>query len=165
MNEGTLAVRPPRAEPEAPQAAVQGGVLEKLLVIAKASRALLGVRLAEIGLNVGQDQMIALLSAETPCKVGAVADALNVRPSTVSKMADRLTATGLVEKGTVALDARCTELRLTEAGEAKKLEVARCWDELEAQLVRAYPVLDDPSLRDALDEIDTILRARLSRLR
>lgn len=150
---------------EATLPAVETQLLDKLLVIAKASRALLGVQLAEIGLNVGQDQMIVLLSPNNPSKVGAVADALNVRPSTVSKMADRLRAMGLVEKVSVDIDARCTELRLTQAGEQKKLEVQTCWETLETNLVRAHPAVDGPELRQSLEEIEIILRARLSRLR
>ncbi len=154
-----------RSGPANTAQAVETGLLDKLLLIAKASRALLGVRLAEIGLNPGQDQMIVLLEREVRCKVGAVADALNVRPSTVSKMADRLRAMGLIDKETIELDARCTELSLTDAGKAKKIEVLACWQELELQLVDANPQLADPRLRESLELIESVLKSRLSRLR
>lgn len=69
-------------------------LVRALLSISKSTRAFLALLLSDIGLHLGQDQLIACLRHGEPMSVSTLADRIAVRPSTVSKMLDRL-----VEKG------------------------------------------------------------------
>lgn len=136
-----------------------------LLSISKSVRALTSLSVEEIGLNVGQDQFLSAVQPGKETSVSELCTTLNVRPSTVSKMADCLTEKGLVERAKCGGDARRTIILLTESGVAKRDEVHAVWDRLHDGLAKADSVLDDPDARAALTTIDTVLRKRLARLR
>lgn len=136
-----------------------------LLSISKSVRALTALSVEAIGLSVGQDQFLEALDPEAPATVSELCAALNVRPSTVSKMCDRLSQKGFVERRVCHSDARRTIVSLTEAGQLKRREVLKAWDQVQAGLVKSYPALDDPEVRDLLSSVDSILLKRLSRLR
>ena len=136
-----------------------------LLSISKATRALMGLLLADIGLNAGQDQLLAALDADRPVSVCRVAATLNVRPSTTSKMVERLMRKGFIERCNVDGDARLTLLRLTLAGAAKRVEVLDLWARFATNLTSKLDEPDDQDMADALQIVDAALRRRLSRLR
>ncbi|KQT83069.1 MarR family transcriptional regulator [Aurantimonas sp. Leaf443] len=140
-------------------------IVASLLSIAKSTRAFLALLLAEIDLHPGQDQLLDRLEPATPISVSALADALSVRPSTVSKMLDRLIDKGLVARESSSSDARRTMVRLTEEGVGVQLKVRQLWDRFETDLVSA---IEAPELRDldgALMRIGDLLSQKLRRLR
>ncbi len=64
------------------------------------------------------DAVEQLSAASAPATVGAVADRLSVAPSTASRLIERAVATGMIERGRPAGDARRVALALTDAGGA-----------------------------------------------
>jgi DNA-binding MarR family transcriptional regulator len=97
--------------------------------------------------------------------ISEIAEAVNVRPSTVSKMMDRLEDRGLAKRLPSETDARLTHAELTDEGRAvcKKLRVlcAAIDDELQSDLS------EDEAKRmvESLTLLDTVLAKRLKRLR
>ena len=140
-------------------------IVPSLLSIAKSTRAFLTLVLSEIDLHPGQDQLLNRLEREAPVSVSALADQLAVRPSTVSKMLDRLIEKKLVLRAASNRDARRTMVMLTEEGEAAKAAVKVIWDRLEADLVSSLSLADVARVTSVLDQVDDLLSAKLRRLR
>ena len=69
-----------------------------LLSVSKSTRALTRIKLAERDFHNGQDELLLALDEEAAIPVSKLADELKVRPSTVSKMLERLVRKGLVER-------------------------------------------------------------------
>ena len=91
---------------------------------ARLHRARMAESLHDLGLFPGQEQVLMLLDKEEGRTVGDLADALDVKPPTVSKTLQRLSAQGLVERREHDGDARKTRVFLTAEGQrrAKTLE-------------------------------------------
>lgn len=140
-------------------------LVDQLLMISKAARALTALHLAKIDLEVGQDQFLHVAGSVKIVSTSQVSAMLNVRPSTVSKMADRLVEKGLVERLSDDGDARRTLLRLTGDGVKKRDEVHAAWDRIEASLAKCDRSLADDGIAEALDAVDCVLRTQLHRLR
>lgn len=136
-----------------------------LLSIAKSTRAFLALLLAEIDLHPGQDQLLHRLEPDMPVSVSMLADQLAVRPSTVSKMLDRLIEKNLVVRAANSRDARRTMVMLTSEGEAAKRSVKVIWDRLEAELTQTKSRSDVATIMVTLDQVDELLTTRLRRLR
>lgn len=136
-----------------------------LLSIAKSTRAFIALLLAEIGLHPGQDQLLDRLMPGTPISVSVLANELSVRPSTVSKMLDRLIDRGLVIRTANKSDQRRTMVELTPKGEAVRGEVRAIWRRLDTELVSALDKDQRQSLTFTLSQIDEILAQKLRRLR
>lgn len=110
--------------------------LAALLSIAKVTRAIYGIKLAAIGFHNGQDELLlAIDPAGLP--VSVMAEQLMVRPSTVSKMMDRLVDKGLVERTGDARDARRTIIHLTAAGKDAQNSLVETRKAVDAELVKA----------------------------
>jgi DNA-binding MarR family transcriptional regulator len=80
----------------------------------------------EHGLTMSEYEVLFLLSREPDHAMRRIDLSREVRlsPSGITRMLDRLQATGLVEKGNCAKDARVTYAVLTEAGMKKLRECA-----------------------------------------
>jgi DNA-binding MarR family transcriptional regulator len=78
----------------------------------------------EHGLTMSEYEVLFLLSREPDRAMRRIDLSREVRlsPSGITRMLDRLEATGLVEKGSCAQDARVTYAVLTEAGMEKLRE-------------------------------------------
>ncbi|KQT50201.1 hypothetical protein ASG43_21850 [Aureimonas sp. Leaf454] len=135
-----------------------------LLSVSKSTRALTGIKLAELGFHNGQDELLLALDEEAPVSVSHVADELAVRPSTISKMIDRLVAKGLVERAGDHRDARRTMVRITPRGLDARSRLLAMRSALEKELKTAYPS-DFGSLVQPLETIASVLKQRLHRLR
>ena len=122
------------------------------------------IRLAEIGMQTGQDQLLDALPANGAISISLVAQTLDVRPSTVSKMIDRLTEKDLVCRSLSGTDGRLTLVNLTDAGRSKRTEVHRVWADLEAELTGATPAADG-SRMNTLVALEALVSQRLGRLR
>ncbi|TFF22120.1 MarR family transcriptional regulator [Jiella endophytica] len=133
--------------------------------IAKSTRAFLTILLAEIDLHPGQDQLLDRLEVENPVNVSTLAELLAVRPSTVSKMLDRLIERGLVTRSSNARDARRTMVHLTPAGLEAQRRVREIWHKLEADLTSALSKEEISILDDSLYRAGDILSQKLRRLR
>ena len=132
-----------------------------LIMLAKATRALHAMRLREIGFQPGQDELILILDQQGKT-VSAVADELDIRPSTVSKMADRLVEKGLVTRVSYPRDQRKTMLKITEKGLAICATLTQARDALGVETAAALPASISS---DSLEEFAAGLLKRLRRLR
>ena len=121
----------------------------RLMQAAKAQRVCSGQKLAHIGVYPGQDLILTVLAQTDGLTMGELAAKLAVQPPTVTKMAMRLAAQGLIRREAAPTDARQSHVYLTEAGHACVTDVNAAWRELE---------------RQALDGLDKKDRKRLRRL-
>jgi DNA-binding MarR family transcriptional regulator len=139
------------------------GVVPALLSISKSMRALHGIKLATLGFHIGQDELLIVVD-EQGTSVSSIADQLAVRPSTVSKMMDRLVDKGLMERIGDGKDARRTLARITPDGTKARRQVMQAREELEWDLAKS---LGDqaPSIAANLEEFASLLQGRLRRLR
>lgn len=112
-------------------------------------------RAEELGLAPTQAQTLVALEPGQELPMGAVADALACDPSTVTGIADRLEAQGLIERRPLAGDRRVRALALTEAGIERRSRFLK-------HLGDAPPsvqALDAATLRDLIDGLQKILGA------
>lgn len=130
----TAAATRPSAEVEYPQAGER--TLEALLSIAKTTRAIYGLKLGANGFHNGQDELLLAIDA-TGLPVNVIAEQLMVRPSTVSKMLDRLMEKGLVERCIDVQDGRRTIIRLTRAGTTARSGLIDLRKAVDAELAKA----------------------------
>ncbi|MCB8837290.1 MarR family winged helix-turn-helix transcriptional regulator [Aurantimonas sp. VKM B-3413] len=140
-------------------------LVPSLLCISKTTRAFNALTLAEIGLHPGQDRLLDQLEVDHPVSVSGLADALGVRPSTVSKMLDRLVERGLVERVPSRSDARQTMVRLLPEGLKAQEAVRNIWKRMEDYLVGAISDDELAAISAALQRTDSVLTTRLRRLR
>jgi DNA-binding MarR family transcriptional regulator len=103
----------------------------------KALRALADAAMRRHGLHVGQNYLPAVLWDRDGSTPGEVATALNVTTPTVVKMADRMTASGLLTRRRDDRDNRLVRLWLTDAGRALQKPV-----EAERQLIEEKVTAD-----------------------
>jgi len=136
---------------------VQQMVMYRLSQAARAQRTRAAAELARIGLYPGQDSVLRLLAEEDGRTMGAVADALGIRPPTVTKMVSRLAASGLVERRQVDGDQRKASVHLTPAGRAKLGEIEAIWDRIESRALSGIESGRSEHLRGLLEMIETNL--------
>ncbi|MFF7334801.1 MarR family winged helix-turn-helix transcriptional regulator [Streptomyces sp. NPDC090306] len=89
----------------------------------KVLRALSDAAMRRHGLHVGQNHLLAELWERDGGTPGEIAAALNVTTPTVVKMADRMTAAGLLVRRRDDRDNRLVRLWLTDAGRALRQPV------------------------------------------
>ena len=140
-------------------------IVQSLLSIAKSTRAFVALLLTEIGLHPGQDQLIDKLAADRLISVSVLADQLAVRPSTVSKMLDRLVDKGLLVRSANDADARRTMVGLTDKGVEVQAAIRSIWNRLEQDLTGQLPLDDLDALDRSLAQTDALLSQKLRRLR
>ena len=79
--------------------------------------------LDRLGITYPQFLVLQVLNeAEDGCSIGAIGQRLALEPSTITPLAKRLEAAGLVTRARSAIDERQVRVRLTDAGRA-------CWAE------------------------------------
>lgn len=121
----------------------------RLMQTAKAHRGRSAVHLGRIGLHPGQETLLKALAEEDGQTMSQLAAALAVQPPTVTKMVNRLSAQGIVERQASDTDGRLAKVFLTADGRGRIADVDRTWKRIE---------------KDALDGIDDKDRKRLRRL-
>lgn len=148
----------------ASKAGPEADLVPLLLSIAKSTRALMGVKLAEHDFHNGQDELLVALEKNTLVSVSDIAEQLSVRPSTVSKMLDRVIAKGLAERIGNTTDARKTMVQITPAGLEARSMLLKLRERIEADL-RGSLTIDDEVALQSLESLAALLKQRLSRLR
>ncbi|SFF17966.1 MarR family winged helix-turn-helix transcriptional regulator [Aureimonas phyllosphaerae] len=156
---------PPLQRLTSPRIDDEVSILVLALSTSQALRALIGLKLAPLGLAPGQDRLLATLHEKGPLTVSGLAEALNVRPSTVSKMMDRLAARGLTKRNHDDVDRRRISVELTDEGRAACQKLHTLCRAIEDEL-RAD--LDDDGERRMMAGLELLNEAvgqRLKRLR
>lgn len=147
-----------------PIGSADSDIVPLLIGISKSMRALHGIKLAKLGFHNGQDELLLAADARG-ITISAIADQLSIRPSTVSKMMDRLVARGMVERIGDVRDARRTLVRITPAGLKARSQLLEARRELEEEFVRAFGRDQCPAIAASLAECQVHLTNRLNRLR
>jgi DNA-binding MarR family transcriptional regulator len=124
-----------------------------LTIAARLHRARAATLLGEIGLHPGQERALELLAAEGGMPMGALAEALRVRPPTASKMIARLAQQGLVARAEIAGDARRVQATLTNEGRKRLAQLPNLAERLESELIGALDNKDRRRLRKLLRKI------------
>lgn len=140
------------------------GLVSLGLSIGKSIRVLVGLKLAPLGIVVGQDQLLTSLDTKA-ISVGTLAGLMSVRPSTASKMVDRLVERGLVERTSHASDQRRTLVRLTDRGLSLRAGILEVWDQVEKDLAASLAGTGRPGVLEGIASFDDALTRRLKRLR
>ncbi|WAJ29485.1 MarR family winged helix-turn-helix transcriptional regulator [Antarcticirhabdus aurantiaca] len=141
-------------------------LLPALIAVSRSCRQLMQIKLSALGVMAGQDQLLDALGPGAPVPVGQLAARLNIRPSTASKMVDKLADHGLLVRVRDAGDARRTCVALTPSGKEALARVRNIWAELEGDLSDA--LAREGSLAatgQSIDRLADVLAARLAPLR
>lgn len=125
----------------------------RLGLAAKLHRARAAGLLAKIGLYPGQETILKALLAQDGRTMGELAEALSVRPPTVTKMVSRLGVQGYVERKAQTSDARQARVFLTASGLEKTNEIDAVWKELEIKTVEGLDAKDKKRLRKLLRQV------------
>ena len=114
-------------------------------------------RAAELGLSPTQAHALTVLEPAHALTMRELAQALDCDPSTVTGLADRLEAQGLIERQALAGDRRVRALALTADGAARRAQLL-------ARLARApesVHALDPRALDQLADGLERILAVEL----
>lgn len=140
-------------------------ILPLLVSISKSTRGLLLCKLTDIGFHNGQDELMIALDEDEAVTVSQLAEQLCVRPSTVSKMLDRLIAKGFVERAGDHRDSRRTLVRITASGIQARERLREVWHGIETDLTKSVGDRDVGAMARELATLDGHLKTRLARLR
>ena len=125
----------------------------RLAHVAKLHRARAAALLAEINLYPGQETVLKSLSAVDGQTMGELAQALHVKPPTITKMVTRLALHGLVERRPSQDDARQWRIYLTPAGTARADDIDLVWRRLEKQTLSRLDTKERKRLRRLLRQV------------
>ena len=139
-------------------------IAASLIVLSKRIRALFGIVLAETSFYSGQDHLMMCLAPETSVAVSVLAEKLDVRPSTVSKMLDQLCERGLVARLPDRSDSRRTLVCLTRDGIQSQDEIRSLWGEVGRALTPKRQEEAAVMVRQ-ISDLSQVLQSRLLRFR
>lgn len=143
--------------PAAPDPDDEDELVERVSEAARALVAVAARALAAVDDDVTLPQLRALvvLATEGPRTMGALAGRLDVRPSSATRLGDRLEGRGLVRRE-AADDRREVRLVPTAAGEAL---VARVTERRRADIRRILGAMSGRERRQVLASLDALARA------
>jgi DNA-binding MarR family transcriptional regulator len=128
--------------------------------IALASRAHRNVTarvLAQFGLYLGQELILAELWQEDGLTQTCLAGRVGIDLSTATKALQRLERYGLIERQTDPDDIRAQRVRLTAQGRALQTPVTAAWYDLEERALRGLSCDERATLADLLRRIEANL--------
>ncbi|WP_182422164.1 MarR family transcriptional regulator [Aureimonas sp. ME7] len=143
------------------EASYIGGILQ----LAKTTRAFMMAKLAHLGLHAGQDELLLMLDQLGEANGTRIAEGIGVRPSTVSKMLDRLAERQLIVRTRNTQDARKTTVCLSNQGKVVAEEVRQLHAAIDRELLAcrksdaAYASLGD------IEHLTTLIQSRSRRIR
>ena len=139
--------------------AEQDGLTSKLIHTARLCRSLRSSFLQKHGLYAGQDMLLQQLARFDGQSMGALAQALDVRPPTVTKMVARMQAQGLVRREPSQFDNRQNHVHITQAGESLLERIEAAWRDTEECAFAGLKEKDFKRLNKILGKIKTNLDA------
>ncbi len=134
-----------------------GPIIDPVIdAVLHASRALVAVAARSIaaaaeGVTLPQYRVLVLLASYSPQGVAALAASIDVSPSTVTRMCDRLVTKGLVRRRTSSADRRQVQLGLTVEGRKVVQQVTDHRRTEIARIVQTLSAVQRTQLVDALD--------------
>lgn len=115
----------------------QAGILQTLISIARSIRALLSLRLAEVGLGYGQDEILLALEENTPVNTAILSARLELRMESVSRLLEPMIAKGLVDRVGDFRDPRRIMVQVSGSGIEMQDRVRTIWNEVGNDLIGA----------------------------
>ncbi|MFC6965036.1 MarR family winged helix-turn-helix transcriptional regulator [Halocatena marina] len=109
--------------------------------------------LNELGLRGGQEFVLAQLAETNGCSQADLADALSVKPPTITKIVRKLEDAGLIERHRDPDDARVQQVFLTEDGEEMIEPIEACWNRGEEVMLEGFTTEERLLLRRLLIQI------------
>ncbi len=128
---------------------------------ARAQRIFSAKKLGKLGLHPGQETVLKALNKEDGQTMGSLASELGVRPPTVTKMINRLTSQGYVERRPSETDGRQSHVHLSASGIALLSEVDKAWKSLDRASLKNIDDKDRKRLAKLLKQIEQNLRTDL----
>jgi DNA-binding MarR family transcriptional regulator len=128
---------------------------------ARAQRSFSAKKLGKLGLHPGQETVLKALNKEDGQTMGSLAAELGVRPPTVTKMINRLTSQGYVERRASETDGRQSHVYLSASGIALLNEVDKAWKSLDRASLKNIDDKDRKRLGKLLKQIEQNLRSDL----
>lgn len=95
----------------------EGDVVDALLVASRALVAVAARSLADIDVTLPQYRALVVVGTRPAVMVGDLASALDIHPTTATRLCDRLVAKRLLRRVHAADDRRAVELHLTASGQ------------------------------------------------
>lgn len=99
------------------------------------------------GVSAAQAALVLVLGRNDGALIGDIAIALDVAPSAMTGMADRMARAGFVERRADPKDGRSSRLFLTPSGWAIREKAVGLLDELERQMNQDLPPADEAAVR------------------
>ena len=140
-------------------------LLQSILSISRSVRWLMSIKLAEIGLHIGQGDLLTSLAEGEIIAVSESAKRLNIRPSSASKLIDRLVEQGFIRRFADPLDSRKSLIEITPSGVLARSKVSRIQVEVEREVFRKITMSEKASIDDRIDSIDRALISLMIRIR
>lgn len=109
--------------------------------------------LDELGLQGGQEFVLAQLSETNGCSQSSLAEALSVKPPTITKIVRKLEEADLIERRQDPDDARVQQVFLTEDGEELIEPIEACWELGEEVMLDGFTTEERLLLRRMLIQI------------
>lgn len=124
---------------------------------ARLHRARIAEAVQDLGLFPGQEQLLIVLSRGEARTVGEIAEALKVRPPTVSKTLLRLAGQNLIARHENGDDARKSTIILTKEGARRAQELSSRMAEVERDLVNDLDGKEERRIRKGLKRMSRAL--------
>lgn len=149
------------ADPTAAQQAVpdDGRISHAIARVARAHRVTAGQLLRRLGLYAGQELLMMQLWEAGPQRQSDLIKLLELDPSTVTRMVQRLEQAGFVTRQPDPADRRAVLVETTPAGEALRREVGQVWQELEDRTLAGIAAEDRAALMRLLGLLEANLTA------
>jgi DNA-binding MarR family transcriptional regulator len=130
----------------------------QLVKLAKAHRALVGDALAELGLHIGQDLLLAELWRQDGIPQSELIARLGVEPPTITKMLQRMERSGALRRERGPAGARVWLVFLTERGRSLERPVGEIREEVERRLLSGFAPGERERLRALLERLTANLQ-------
>jgi MarR family transcriptional regulator, organic hydroperoxide resistance regulator len=129
-------------------------LLHQIVQLAKAWRGLIRQQLAEVGLHIGQEQLLLQLWREDGLSQAQLAERMRVEAPTVTKMLQRLERAKLVRRSRDRAGTRAYLVHLTDAGRALREPVETVWSAAERSVTGKLDPAELGTLRELLRRLD-----------
>ena len=126
-----------------------------LVQICRAHRNQVAGALNQLRIHAGQDHVLHRLAIAEGTTQTALADAVCVDASTMTKTLARLERDGIVERKQNSSDARESRVYLTERGRSLQQPVNEIWSESDEQLMKGFTRAERTQLRRFLQQMLT----------
>jgi DNA-binding MarR family transcriptional regulator len=133
-------------------------IVEILVRISKKTHAVLSLRLAEMGLSIGDDDILLALEQQTPVTTTSLSSLINVRSTTLLNAIDRLADQGYVEMIADNL------VRLTGDGLDMQSRVRRFRVLINSEIARPFDLERLIAMTNELVSLDNSLSRSLARI-